>query len=704
MSRLDALLHPRSVAFIGGVAAELAVEATQVLNFEGEIWGVNPKRQLAGVDAARSVSSVTELSDAPPDAAFVAVDRDVSIDIVRDLAAIGTKVAVGHASGFAEVGTEGVARQKELLEAAGDMPLVGPNCYGTISAISGAALWPDLHGMSRVKSGVAFVSQSGNVAVNLTMVRRLMDVAYVITVGNQADIGLAEAFEAVVADPNVTGVGLYAEAIDDVDRFAAAAVEAHRRGLPMTIVKTGASESSHAIAASHSASIVGDDTAYDALFRKFGVRRVGTVDEFLDVLNVVSVTGSLGGNKVVSLSCSGGEAGMVADRAAMRDLVFPAFEPEHKAAIEESLDHKVTAHNPLDYQTFIWGNEERLTKCFASTLGDVCDAALLVLDFPADGLDYSRWWPTLDAFAAACQSNNTAGVVAATMAENLPLEARSRARELGLAHCADLDNALSAIEAAAQLRPFVHAEPQPLLRPSVSDTTSTLTEYDAKQLLFNVGIPIPPAEIISASAAEIVDISFLPSSPPAPQSIDPAITSDFVNAIERVGFPQVHKAIGMAHKTEQGGVVLGITNLEQAIEVAKELAIRGNDQVLVETQVTDAVAELLVSVRYAPPVGMLLTLGAGGTQVEILDDTISNLLPMTDDDIRSALSQLRVNALLEGFRGQPPGHVDGIVTVVQSLTELLREHPNIAEIEINPLLVTPGAVWAADALIQVAET
>ena len=338
---------------------------------------------------------------------------------------------------------------------------------------------------------MALLSQSGNIAVNLTMQRRGLDVAHVMALGNQADVGLAEALEAVVADEAVTGVGLVVEAVDDVGRFAAAALSARARGLPVVALKLGASKSAGDIAVTHTASLVGDDAAYGALFRRVGVHRVHTVPELLDTLSILCAIGPLKGDRLVSLSCSGGEAALVADRSQGLGLSFPPFAPRHAGRVASALDGRVAVTNPLDYHTFIWDDQNRLTECFGAALGAApaaspaapqphahasgetgpplrsggpFDAAVLVLDFPAEGVDRSRWWPTLEAFGAACSAARTPGVVVASMAENLPEEARARAAALGLAACGDIDTALSALAAAAKLgRPS--AEP-----PRGSDT------------------------------------------------------------------------------------------------------------------------------------------------------------------------------------------------------------------------------------------
>ena len=696
--RLDRLLRPRSLAFVGGAAAELAIDACRAFGFSGDMWAVNPRRELRGLPTLDSVSELP----AGPDAAFVGVGRHPAVEVVRQLAAAGTGAAVCHASGFAETGEAGAALQAELVDAAAGMPLVGPNCYGTLSAVAGAALWPDVHGLARCQSGVALVSQSGNIAVNLTMQRRGLDVAHVLALGNQADVGVAEALEALVADEAVTGVGLVVEAVDDVERFAAAVHSARERSLPVVALKLGASQASSAIAISHTASLVGEDAAYDALFARLGVRRVHTVPELLDSLSVLCAVGPLRGNRLASMSCSGGEASLVADRARCRDLAFPSFAPDHADRVIAALDDRVAVTNPLDYHTFIWGDEARLTACFGAVLdadagqsasappfdadagqsasAPPFDAALLVLDFPAEGLDRSRWWPTLRAFAAACSTSGTPGVVAASMAENLPLQARTRAAALGLVCCADIDNALSALEAAAAWGQKASAPVAGLLAPPQHPDTGlrVLSEHEAKQRLAAAGIAVPAGILVPAEEAAAA-------------------------AAAKIGYPVAVKASGVAHKSDTGAVAVGLADAGEVTSAVQRLAAAGDGSVLVESLIPDAVAELLVSVRPTPPVGMLLTLGAGGTLAELLDDTVSLLLPAAGGDVLEVLRSLRIWPLLAGYRGRPAGAVDAVVEAVSALGALVRDDHSIFEVEINPLMVTPHGAVAADALMLVAE-
>ena len=673
--RLGRLLRPDSIAFVGGETAGRAADQCRALGFEGDMWMVNPRR--APRPGLPTVASVADLP-AAVDAAFVGVNRSAAVEVVRDLASVGGGGAVCHASGFAETGERGAVLQRELVAAAAGMPVVGPNCYGTLSAVTGAALWPDQQGLSRCERGAAFVTQSGNIALNLTMQQRGLDVAYVAALGNQADVGVEEVLEALAADEAVTAVGLCIEALSDPARFVEAVGRARARGVPVAALKSGVTLAGGAIAATHTSSLVGDDDAYDALFRRLGVRRVESIPELLDTLTVVTAVGALGGNRLVSLSCSGGEAALVADEARDRDLVFPAFGADHRDRVAATLNEMVAVTNPLDYHTFIWGDRGRLEACFTAVLAGGFDAALLVLDFPRAGLDQSRWWPTLDAFGAASAATGVPGVVAASMAENLPAEVRAAAASAGLAAVGGIDAALSGLEAAVELGRWAGSggsgAPRRLLAPTPSGEPVRLSEPETKALLASVGIEVPVGEVVvAASAAE---------------------------AATRIGYPIVVKAVGLDHKTDAGGVAVNLQDAGTVASAAARLAALSPDgTVLVESMVSDGLVELLVSVRSSHPVGRLLTLGAGGELVEVLADTACLLLPESPEAVRAALERLRVWPLLAGgFRGRPAAAVAAVINVVSCLTDLMRDRPELIEIEVNPLVVAADRAVAVDAL------
>jgi len=682
VNRLARLLRPRSVAVVGGAPAALAVEQCRRLGFDGDLWAVHPNRDdLAGVPCVPTVDDLPGV----PDAVLVAVNRQATVDVVGRLAAMGAGAAVCYASGFAEAGPEGRALQRALDEAAGPMPVVGPNCYGTVSAVAGAALWPDQQGLRRVERGVGLVTQSGNIGLDLSLQTRPMPVAHLLTLGNQSDVGIEECLEALVADPTVTAVGLHVEALHDVERFATACAVASEAGKPVVALKTGSSARGAEIAASHTSSMVGSDAAYEALFERLAVRRVRAVPELLDVLHVLVGLGGLAGDRLVSLSCSGGEASIVADRCDGLALDLPAFGPERVTRIRTALGDPdkaalVSVSNPFDYHTFIWDDRERLTATFSASLapGDDIDpdVGLLVLDFPGDGLDDRSWWPTLEAFAEASVETGTPGVVAASMAENLPPRVEAAAVGLGLVPVRGIDEALGGIAAAAWWGRRV-ARGRPCPAGPVAGPTRLLDEAAAKDLLADLGVPVPGRALVPADGAAV--------------------------AAEGIGFPVAVKATGLVHKTEAGGVALGLADRDAVDAAARSVAAAGDgDHVLVESQVEGAVAELLVTVRREDPVAWLLTVGAGGTLVELLRDTACLLLPVTDEEVAEALRRLATWPLLAGHRGHPGADVDAVVAAVQAIAGAATAVPGLVEVEVNPLLATPGGATVVDALVTVA--
>ncbi|MEM8754348.1 MAG: CoA-binding protein, partial [Pseudomonadota bacterium] len=398
---LSRLIRPRSVALIGGGWAANAARACAAMGFDGDVWPVHPtKAEVAGLPAYPSLAALP----APPDAAFVAVNRDAAVDAVGALSAMGAGGAVCFASGFAET-AEG-ARQAALVAAAGDMPLLGPNCYGFVNYLDGALLWPDQQGGRRVDRGVAVVSQSSNIAINLTMQARGLPIAYVVCVGNQAQTGLAEVAAALAADDRVTAIGLYVEGVGDPVAFHSMAAAA---GKPIVALKSGRSAAAQAAAVTHTASLAGGDAASRAFFARCGVAEVENLTELLEALKLLHVGGPTGGRRIASVSCSGGEASLAADAGSRRDLTFPAFSAAEAEAIRAPLNELVAIANPLDSHTFIWGDEERMAACFSAVAGADVDLTLFVIDFPrADRCDPSAWGPAIAAIKRAAAAGRVA--------------------------------------------------------------------------------------------------------------------------------------------------------------------------------------------------------------------------------------------------------------------------------------------------------
>jgi acetate---CoA ligase (ADP-forming) len=669
---LHRLIHPKSIAFIGGEECAVAIRRSQEFGFVGAIHAVHPKRDtISGIKTVKSVDGIED----PIDAAFIAVKREATIEVVHQLRAKNCGGAVIYASGFAETGHDHL--QRELFAAADGMPLLGPNCYGFVNGLSRVALWPDEHGIKPLDKGIAIITQSGNIACNMTFTRRALPLAAVFAIGNQADVDMARMVEFLSADDRITAIGLHVEGLNDLPAFAAACEAARIRRKPIVVLKTGKSEQGASVAMSHTSSLAGADSLYDALFKRHGVARCHSITSFVETLKFLHL-GAIQGAKIVSLSCSGGEAALVADLAMNRKLSFPNFDPATAQLVRDTLSELVTISNPLDYHTFIWNQIDKQTATFSATLSGGFDVGMLILDTPPPPLNAEAWYVAARAFKQAAINTGARAAVVATLPECMPLDLAEELLAAGVAPMLGLDDALTTFENAAKVgvAQSSSATPPPLNAPTLCEGPSRLLkERDAKLLLQKFGLKVP--EGITCKITEATQ------------------------AADNIGYPATLKvsSVTIAHKTEAGGVVL---NLKTAVEVAaaaSRLSLLA-DEVLVEQMITGAVAELIIGITRDPQFGLGLVVGTGGILTELLQDSATLLLPTNRIEIETALKSLKVWKLVEGFRGKS-GDVDAVINAVEAITRFAEFHADtLEELDVNPLLVLPKGVVAVDALIR----
>jgi len=682
--RLARLLRPRSLALVGGKAAEEAVRQCRALGFAGPIWPVNPKRaEMAGLPCFPDIASLPSA----PDAVFIAAPAPATIALAADLH--GTGGAICYAADFAESGEEGRQRQAALLEAAQGVPLIGPNCYGMLNLFDRVALWPDQHGCLPIDSGqgVAIVSQSGNLALNLTMQARGLPIGYVISVGNCADVTPADLIEALIADDRVSAIGLHLEGLGSVARFSQACLAARTAGVPIVALKTGASAKGAALTMSHTSSLAGADALTNALFARLGVARAHDPATFLETLKLLHVAGPLRGRRITSASCSGGEASLTADLAEAAGLETPDFPPAAQDALEQVLGPRVHVANPLDYHTYIWGDLAATTACFGAMLNADFEASLLILDFPrGDRCTAADWDVTLAAFRAAVQAHpappGTVRIVASSLAETMPETVAAALIADGILPAAGLAEVLRAIAAAATIgEAWARAAPSALPEQPqpCSGEAHVWDEVRSKAALAGAGVPVPRSLV--SSRPELADAAL-----PAP-------------------FPLVLKAVGadLAHKTELGGVALNLTSREALLAAADRMAAL-SDRFLIEEMALGAVAELIVGVGRDPQFGLFLTLGAGGIFVELLRQTEQVLLPATPAEIEAALARLPLHKILTGYRGKPGCDMPALIDAIARIADWAIAHADrLEEMDVNPLLALPTGAMAVDALIRMRE-
>ncbi len=665
MTSISRLLRPRSVVVVGGGAWARSVrEQCLKFGFEGRLDWIHPT-------ADGAVRSVEELAS-PPDAAFIAVNRRATVDAVGALSGIGAGGAVCFSSGWAEAEAEtgdGAELQARLVAAAGGMPILGPNCYGLLNAFDGVALWPDQHGLRGVARGVALVTQSSNIAINLTMQSRGLPIGAVVCVGNQAQLGQAEIASALLDDSRISAIGLHIEGISDPRSWEEFAARARSRGIPVVALKVGASEQARAAAVSHTASLAGVDAGASAFLERVGIARVGSPEQLLEALKIHHVAGKPKGNRVAAICCSGGEAGLSADLGEAAGLDFPALSEARSRRLRGVLGPEVALANPLDYHTHIWRDGAAMAETFAAMAGEDIDVTVLVLDYPRpDRCDASDWDIATEAALAASARSAGLFAVCASLPELMPEDVAERFIEAGVVPFMGIETAFRAIAAAVERT----ASDEPVLLPDGgAGAAGTLTEAEAKEELSAAGVPTPNRAVFE-NAAEIDLAGLTP--------------------------PVAVKGLGAAHKTEAGAVALSLESVGAAREAAGRMD--GSGGFLVEEMVEGAVAELLVGV-VADVHGYLLTLAAGGVLSELLDDRVHLLVPASDREVDMALDRLRIGPALRGYRGRPGADRAALISAVRSFQDfVISRGGTLVEAEINPLIVTPRAAVAADALIR----
>jgi len=638
----------------------------------------------------------------------VAVNRHATIDLMHALSERGAGSAVCYASGFAESGPDGEALQAQLARAAGGVPFIGPNCHGLINYLDGIALWPEQHGGTRLDRGVALITQSGNLALNATMQARGVPLAYVVTLGNQACVALADVIDALLDDQRVTAIALHIESIAAPGAFMSAAAAARSRGVPLVALQSGRTALAARLTVSHTASLAGAAAVSDAFLHRAGVARVTSMPALLEALKLLHVHGPLRSREIASMSCSGGEAALVADAAQVRELHFRPFTVAQAKEVADALPPLACATNPLDYHNFSWHDEAALERIYRTVMSADFALTLLILDFPrADRCTQQGFDRALRALSRAANSTDASVAVVSTLPE---LIQEARAQELlesGIAPLCGLEEAMQAIAAAAFVGQSWREPGQPWCVPAATPRRATehedtqrpegagtgdycLTEWESKQLLASHGVRIPRGEKVDTLDATVA-----------------AAAQAAVHAAATIGYPVALKSVGrrIIHKTEIGAVSLGLTDAAAVRAAAIAQVEACHADLLVEEMLTDAVAELLVGVNRDPVFGHYLVLGSGGMLVELVGDSRVLLMPATPAEIAAGIGALRVSALLQGYRSRPPGDLQAAIDAVMAIQGFaLREQHRLLELDINPLIIRPtgrGAV-AVDALIRFA--
>lgn len=678
---LEGLFTPRGVVVVGVTEREtnLGLRFTRALKrhgYAGDLFAVNRNG-----DDVEGIPGFAAVSDLPGtvDLGIVSVRADLVEDAIADCAAAGAGAVLLFTSGYAEVGGDGVERQRRLVELAREhgVRLLGPNCVGFVNVrgnvapmASGFAFRPSI-----TPGELAIVTQSGGVAGLIG--ERAQDLgiglSHVITTGNESDVTAAEIVEFLAADEATRQIALYLEAVREPQRLADALSAATAAGCGVAMFKAGAGQRTAAAAAAHTGSLVGDDASFDALCRQTGVCRVHDLDHLFLVPPVVSAIRHAG-PRVGVLSISGGAAVSVADACEREGLELPPLSQETAARVGEVAPGFASRQNPVDISgTFVVAMDQFQRSLEILGAADEFDAVVLVQTVhPPDLANRIA--------EVIVEGSDPTRMVVAWIAGSQSAEARATLRAAGFAVSESATACALALKAArrAAMTSGVHA---PVLRAA------------------DPGAAAPPALAPSALLERLAQ-----RGAPVAGMAHARTSAEAAEAAAGLGYPVVMKADAaeIAHKTERGGVLVGIGDDEDAREAFERLAAADlvGDGALIQQAVRGS-RELLLTVRNDPIFGYVVAVGFGGTLTEAIDRATITLPPVTPDSLRDALLAAGLGRLLGEFRGAAPVDLDALARLGTAAIDLAAELGGVGHLEMNPVIVDQqGAPFVVDALVD----
>ena len=680
---LQPFFAPRSVAVIGASARRGSIGGELFRNilaadFTGAAYPVNRGGEpVAGVRAFTSVGAVPD----DVDLAVISLPGALVVAAAADALDAGVRALCVISAGFAETGAEGRARQDELLALvrAHGARLVGPNCLGIASAA--VRLNATFAPRAFPTGPIGFSSQSG--ALGLAMLERAesrgLGLSAFVSIGNKADVSSNDLLEWWEDDEQTKLVMLYLESFGNPRAFARIARRVARTK-PILAMKSGTTRAGMRAASSHTAALAGSETAVDALFRQAGVIRTRTLDELVDVASLLSAQPVPHGRRVAILTNAGGLGILCADACDAAGLELAALADTTRERLAGVLPAEASLGNPVD---MLGGATERsYREALPVVLQDPNVDAVIVIFVPVVGIDEAEVGAAISRGATAAGEKPV--LCTFLSARGAPPELRGAANVPSFSYP---EAAARALGRAAERGEWLHRPAGTLPHPEVDARTAArviddvlgdreeawLDPPQTRALLDAYGIPLVPERVARTA-------------------------DDAVAAARELGFPVVVKtATAGAHKTESGGVALNLAD-EAAVRSAAE---RIGLPVLVQPMVRGG-AELLAGVVQDPVFGPLVAFGPGGVFAELIGQAQFQLAPLTDLDARELLRGGKAGRLVAGFRGNPPADENALVDLLERLSVLAHEHPEIAELDLNPVLALPDRAVAVDARVRVA--
>ena len=676
MDAISRLLKPRSVAIIGASADAAKTSGRPVSylvkhGFTGAIYPVNPKVNRIG-----ELTCYPDIKSLPtvPDVAIVLLGAERAHLEVRELAALGTAAAIVLASGYAETDESGARRQRELLDAAGPMRLLGPNTIGLVNLTDDIVLSASgALDMTHFRAGsVGVVSQSGGIlgALLSRAEARGMGLSKLISTSNEADLELADFIDYLVDDEATKVIALYVEAIRNPTKFRAATLRAARAGKPIVAFKIGRSEAGAKAAVSHTGAMAGADRMYDALFRQTGVIRAQTFGDLLDIPAALATARTLRGKRVAVLTSTGGAGTLVSDAIGVAGFDTPAPDAETAAALRalQTGEHAALDRNPIDVT--LAGLQPDLLRGAIKILlaSPTYDALIIIVGSSGIGR------PELMAGAIEACLPLSDKPVLAFVSPHAP-EAAALLTARGVPAYTAAESCASALTGMLHASNWTASEPgTPGAIVTVSDLPGgSLDEAQAKQLFARFGIPCVQEHVVETSLqAELVAREFGSN----------VVTKILSNTI--------------THKSDVGGVAVNVASerigarLATMVTDVERATGERPTRFLVQEMVTDG-TELILGM-HRDPLGTAILLGMGGVTAELFEHTALCMLPteggLSREQALGMARSLKTWPLLDGFRGRPKADVDALVHAIVAFSQMVAQlGDTLIEAEINPIFV-----------------
>ncbi len=685
------ILEPQSVAVIGAGRNATNIGHAVVRNlieghFTGAVYPVNPNiEMLLGLPCATTIEAI----GGPVDVAVLAIPAERCIEAVDACARKGVRGLVVISSGFAEVGAEGVALQRELLLRAhrGGMRVVGPNCFGVISTAPAVKLNATFASRQPIAGGIAFASQSGalGIAVLEQSVTMGLGLSSFVSMGNKSDVSSNDLLRYWQQDGRTKAILLYLESFGNPRAFARVAPVVSRT-TPIVVVKSGRSTAGTRAAASHTAALASPDTVVDALFRQAGVIRVDTLEELLDCGQLLANQPALAGRRLAIVGNAGGAAVLAADACDAAGLTVPEFDAETQAAVRAIAGPNAGVSNPIDLGA---GATPKL-------FGDALRVALAVPSI--DGV------VVILAPVATADAGDVADAVAAVDPGGRPIV---------FVHLGD-ETAPAALHRTANTIPS-YAFPERAVR-----ALGRIAEHSAwKQRPIGTvpalgGVDVESARAVVAdylghqhdggwlSPAASLDL-LAAFGIPTVAEVRVSSPAEAAAAAEQVGCPVVLKAVGegILHKSDIGAVRLDLTSSDDVSTAF--IAMSSSLGALMEGAIVQPMlrgVELITGVVSDPVFGPVVMFGSGGTAVELFADRVLRILPLTDVDAHDMVRSIRGAPLLFGHRGAPLCDVAAVEGVLLRVARMADDIPQLAEMDLNPLIATPRGAVVVDVRIR----